>query len=67
MTQWMRQAVDDVYRQLSLPEDWSPEHKERYLQTLTVDWTGWQPSWPTRWGPRRSRSGAHDTDSIRII
>nr|WP_204081960.1 hypothetical protein [Mycobacterium riyadhense] len=35
MTQWMRQAVDDVYRQLSLPEDWSPEHKERYLQTLT--------------------------------
>ncbi|WP_239655433.1 hypothetical protein [Mycobacterium riyadhense] len=35
MTQWMRQAVDDVYRQLPLPEDWSPEHKERYLQTLT--------------------------------
>ncbi len=35
VTQWMRQAVDDVYRQLSLPEDWSPEHKERYLQTLT--------------------------------
>lgn len=35
VTQWMRQAVDDVYRQLPLPEDWSPEHKEQYLNNLT--------------------------------
>lgn len=35
VTQWMRQAVDDVYRQLPLPEEWSPEHREQYLHNLT--------------------------------
>ncbi|MDT5050050.1 MAG: hypothetical protein QOG75_5954 [Mycobacterium sp.] len=36
VTQWMRQAVDDVYRQwLTLPDDWTPDQQERYLQNLT--------------------------------
>ncbi|MDP7707409.1 hypothetical protein [Mycobacterium sp. TY815] len=36
MTQWMRQAVDDVHRQYTmLPEDWTPTQREQYLQTLT--------------------------------
>ena len=36
VTQWMRQAVDDVYRQwLSLPDDWTPAQQHRYLQNMT--------------------------------
>lgn len=36
VTQWMRQAVDEVYRQwLTLPDDWTPAHREDYLQHLT--------------------------------
>lgn len=36
VTQFMRQAVDEVYRQwLPLPEDWTPEQQDRYLEQMT--------------------------------
>ena len=36
VTQWMRQAVDDVYRQWNtLPDEWTPAQQQRHLQTLT--------------------------------
>ena len=37
MTVWMRQAVDDVYSKglLRLPEVWSAQEKDRYLDILT--------------------------------
>jgi len=37
VTVWMRQAVDDVYSRglLGLPEVWSAQQKERYLEILT--------------------------------
>lgn len=36
VTQWMRQAVDDVYRQwLTLPDEWSTAQQQRYLHNLT--------------------------------
>jgi hypothetical protein len=35
VTEWMRQAVDDVYRQwLTLPEEWTPTQQQQYLQDL---------------------------------
>ena len=34
--QWMRQAVNDVYRQwLTLPDEWSTAQQQRYLHNLT--------------------------------
>lgn len=36
VSQWMRQAVDDVYRQwLPLPDEWTPEQTERFLDHTT--------------------------------
>lgn len=36
VTQWMRQAVNDVYRQwLMLPDEWTPDQQQRYMQDLT--------------------------------
>ncbi|MBU8820836.1 hypothetical protein KL864_33775 [Mycolicibacterium goodii] len=36
VSHWMRQAVDEVYRQwLPLPEDWTPEQIERFLDQTT--------------------------------
>jgi hypothetical protein len=35
VTQWMRQAVNDARPWLTLPDDWSPDQQERYLQALT--------------------------------
>src|SRR5690349_20351022 len=34
VTQWMRQAVNDARPWLTLPEDWTADQQERYLQGL---------------------------------
>lgn len=36
VTEWMRQAVDEVYRQwLGLPTEWTPQQRERFIDQLT--------------------------------
>lgn len=37
VSEWMRQAVNDVYhRQLGLPQEWTPEQRELFLNLVTA-------------------------------
>lgn len=37
VTEWMGQVVNEVYRQwLELPQDWTPQHKDRFLREETA-------------------------------
>ncbi len=36
VTEWMRQAVDEVYRQwIGTPTEWTPQQRDRFIDTVT--------------------------------